>query len=371
MLSKKQWIFLFTGWFFFQMLFLFLNRINSLGESDFIATANSLAAGQWNIEPNNYLYFGNILIVLFFRLTHISYEWIYLVQLSVGAIAFICFIRLMQRFFSNPLSIMVTGLLFSACPFFQSWTVFLSSDSIFANLLIVAVYLLTIPDPSLREKKWTLFFLLVMPFFRPVGFLLVGTAIFYWITNYSGKYLRRIIFFSGYLVLLSLFCWYCLTHAAYFFYPAHNSEASIICGYPSGLTRFIKLPYDPGRSMLHFFISNPEMSWRLMIYRLFSSFWMTRPYYSDKHNLFIAAVLIPYYFFAVTGIITLWRNKIFLKNAYILFGLMAFVLPNLLFCADWVNRFMLPPLVFIFILMAYGIDFTLTTLSRIRDSKKQ
>ncbi len=356
-LSKKQWLFLLIIWLIAQMIFLYSSGIVNVGESENISVADQLAAGNWKLDPNYYLYFGHILIVLLFKLAGIPYNWIYAVQLLVALAAFIFFIKLLEKILSHPLSVICAGVLFSICPFFQSWVSFLSTDSIFANLLVISIYLLTDSFQTIKYKRWLIILMIVLPFFRPVGFLFIPVAIFYWITNRPKKYISTTIIFFIYFILLCFFSWYCLTRPNHFFYPYHNSEANIICGYPGDLTKFISEPYDPNKSMLHFFISNPNMTWRLFINRLYKSFWMTRPFYSEKHNLFIALFLIPYYILSIIGAGTILLKKFFLKNTYILFGIFIFVLPMLLFCADWVNRFILPAFVFIFILMAFGIDF--------------
>jgi 4-amino-4-deoxy-L-arabinose transferase-like glycosyltransferase len=356
-LNKKTWIFLMGFWFISQMIFLYSDGINPVGESDFRNVVNMVIHGEWNFSPNYYLYFGNIIILIFLKLIGLSNEWAYLVQLFVAAAAFICFIKLLKIILSNSTAIILAAILFCICPFFQSWTCFLSTDSNFANLLIITTYLLVNPVRSEKQKKWLILCLLVLPFFRPVGFLFVAVAIFFWLTNERKKNTHLIFFFSGYFILLVFFSWYCLVYSQNFFFSGHNSEANIICGYPSDLVKYIKEPYDPGKSMFHFLISNPDMTWRLLLNRLFKSFWMTRPFYSAKHDLFIAVALIPYYGFAIIGVGSILRKGFFLKNAYILFGLFIFVVPMLLFCADWVNRFMLAPFVFIFILMSLGINF--------------
>ncbi len=364
-LNKKQWLFLLITWLFSQMIFLYVNGITILGESDFIQAANQISSGNFNIELNNYFYSGNIITILFFKVAGIAYNWIYLVQLLVAAMAFVCFIKFLQRNLSRAVSIIIAALLFATCPFFQPWTSFLSTDSIFANLIIITLYYLI--NSSLKHKIWLMIALILLPFFRPVGFLFLPVAIFYWASHQPKKNINRIILFSGYFILLCFFSWYCLTHSNYFFYPQHNSEANIICGYPSDLTKYIKEPYDVSKSMFHFFVANPEMTWRLVLHRFLKSFWMTRPYYSAKHNFFIVLCLTPYYILSITGAISFFRKKIFFKNAYLILGLLLFVLPNLLFCADWVNRFMLPALVFLFILIAFGIDFLVSKFGKSED----
>src|SRR5580704_12880815 len=154
MLSKKQWVFLLILWLFSQIALLYFNGITIVGESDFIKAADEIGAGHWNIELNNYLYLGNILIILFFKLTGISYEWIYLVQLAVGFFASICFVKLLEQRIFNSLSVMIAAFLFISCPFFQSWTSFLSTDSIFANLLVICLYLMMDAAPSRKGKAW-------------------------------------------------------------------------------------------------------------------------------------------------------------------------------------------------------------------------
>src|SRR5579871_2537966 len=175
-LNKKQWLFLLITWLFSQMIFLYVNGITILGESDFIQAANQISSGNFNIELNNYFYSGNIITILFFKVAGIAYNWIYLVQLLVAAMAFVCFIKFLQRNLSRAVSIIIAALLFATCPFFQPWTSFLSTDSIFANLIIITLYYLI--NSSLKHKIWLMIALILLPFFRPVGFLFLPSPFF-------------------------------------------------------------------------------------------------------------------------------------------------------------------------------------------------
>ena len=356
-LHKKQWGFILIIWLTVQAFYLYTTGIVITGESEkYINLSAQLAAGDWKMQPNFYLYAGYILIHLTIKIIGLSYKWMYLVQLAVAAIAFICFIKILTISVTNRATVVTTAVLFAICPFFQSWNCFLYTDSMFASLIIISIYcLLVSSSPAGNHKKVLVFLLLAVPFFRPIGLLFIPVAIFFWVTDALKKHLSHILFFSGYFVLLLLFSWYCLNHSNDFFYPNHNSEANIICGYPSDLTKYIKYPYEPDKTMFHFFIANPEMSARLLMHRLYKSFWMTRPYFSTLHNTFIILFLIPCYTLALIGTGVILRSRS-LKNVYILFGLSIFILPMLAFCADWSNRFMLPPLVFIFILMATGLE---------------
>jgi hypothetical protein len=261
----------------------------------------------------------------------------------------------LQTVLSSSTAILLTAALYAVCPLIQPWNCFLYTDALFMHLMLISLFLLVYPFKK-PPLKTSVALLLVLPFFRPVGFLCILLAMAVWIIKGSKKHAAYIISFSGYFLLITIFLRYCLTHPSDFFYPNHNSEANIICGYPSSLEAYIRSPYQPGESMFHFFVSNPSMTWRLFTNRLFKAFWMTRPYFSQKHNFYLSIFLIVHYSIAVLGIFVFFFRKLYKKEGYLFIGLLLFSLPIIVFCADWVNRFILPALVFVYFFIGLGVD---------------
>lgn len=357
-LLPKHWILIFGVWLLVQMAFLYYNGgVVLTGESgSYIVVADRiLASGSLNIIPRFYFYTLHILLLVAVRFTGLSYSYMYLLQLVIALVALVCFVKLLLQYCHRVSAVSVSALVFSVCPFYQIWTSLLYTDANFANLLLISIYLLTCTHSSIKQKLF-LVCLLLLPFYRPLGVLLVPVAVVFWLVHKPDLYKIKTGFFILYALSIAVLIWYCLQFAEGYFYPGHNAEANIICGYGSELTHYIQHPYNPDKSILHFFLSNPAMTWRLLLGRFFKAFWLTRPYYSAFHNLVFTLLLVPFYCLIITGMVVLIRRKSFLMNAFLFVGLAIFTAPILLFCADWSNRFILPTMVFLFVFLGIGLD---------------
>ena len=365
-LQTKHWILIMGVWLLSQLSFFYYNHgVVATGEAgSYIGVVNRMFNGESLAAiPRFYFYAVHILLLAAFRFAGLSYRYMYLLQLVVAFAALFCFVKLLLTYCRHISAVVFAAVVFSISPFYQIWTSFLYTDANFANLLLIAIYLLTCADS--HKKQWLFVVcLLLLTFYRPLGVLLVPVAIVFWLAHKPVAYKIRIVLAAVYAVITGVLIWYCLTFAKGYFYPGHNAEANIICGYGSSLTRYIHHPYNPDKSMVYFLASNPGMTWRLLLGRFFKAFWLTRPYYSTLHNIIFILLLTPFYFFAGTGIIILIRKKRFLANAFLFCGLLLFTMPILLFCADWSNRFVLPALVFVFIFFGIGADFLLSLLKK-------
>lgn len=356
-LDKKNWAFIFCIWFMAQLLFFMLIGINDKQEAEtYIGIANDIYAGKWKQPVNYWMYSGYIGIHLFIHLIGLYYKWVYFVQLAFSALALFAVTKLLSLWLSSKKTLFITTALYSTCPFIQLWVCFLYTDSVFANLLTIAVCFLVFQNNKKKFRVGLWAAILLLPFFRPIGFLFAILAIFYWLIASPKKNAINIIGAFCYFVIAVCCISFVFNNSPLFFYPKHNAEANIICGFPSTLVQYIKVPYRTGMSMFHFFLANPKMAFYLFSQRLFRSLWVTRPFFSTLHNLFITTLLIPYYFFALTGFFTIIYKKT--KGLYfIIFGIALFIAPSVLLCADWLTRFSLPIFPFIFLLIGWGLDF--------------
>ncbi len=355
-LGKKNWAMIFSFWMIAQMVYLYLLGINDKEEAQtYLSITNEIIHGTSKLTPNYYLYSGYIFIQLVVHFIGLAYKWVYLVQLILSGLALVAFTSILTVWLSSKKAIITTCFLYATCPFIQSWVCFLYTDSVFTSLLTIAIYFVVFQQYKTKNVigLWTA--ILLLPFFRPVGFLFALLVIFYWLSS-SKKNWLNIALASIYLIGLLLFINYAFNNSKSFFYPYHNAEANIICGLPSGLMHYINVPYHKGMSMFHFFIANPIMTFYLFSHRLLKSFWITRPYFSTLHNLVIICLLIPYYFLALSGLfsIILQRKKV---CYFLIVGIFLFVMPLMLLCVDWLTRFTLPIFPFIFLLVGIGINY--------------
>ncbi len=357
-LPKKAWLFLVFIWLVVQLFWLYTFGIYIEEEAVvYINIAGRIASGDWQHSVHYWLYAGYIAPMVVIKWVGLSIKWMYLIQLALSFFAFSCFIKILSTFSLSNTAKMAGAFLFATCPFFHSWNSHLYTDGYFGSLVVIALYWITQKFNGSRKAYWSLIILLVfICFIRPVGFLLIPVAIVYAFTRRIKPI--RILVPVIWLFAFSFFVVYALQNGKDFFYPGHNLDLNIICGLPSDLQQFEVTPYREINSIPGYFWSNPGLTIRLFSQRLLKSLWMTRPYFSNSHNLVITVCCIVYYLTALIGLVYAFRKKM-LNYLYIFLGMAVWLIPNILLCADWHNRFMVPFMPFLLIVSTLGIDFLL------------
>ncbi len=96
------------------------------------------------------------------------------------------------------------------------------------------------------------------------------------------------------------------------------------------------------KDILLYILQNPLRFLELALLRLFAFFNLTRPYYSFLHNLYLAAIMLAFYFSAISS---MFRFSLFKTNNsknFFLMLFLAFVASVMLQCDDFNSRFIMP-----------------------------
>lgn len=353
---KWTTVFIWLIWFIFQAYWLAKFGIYQNEEAAvYINIAQQIVSGDWSHSIHYWLYSGYIVPLVIIKWMGLPLECMYLLQLALSFIALNLFIDMLKNYCNSSVAVFLGSLLFASCPVFQSWNAYLYTDGFFGSITVIALYAVAGGKPNGKKLSLMAAGILVLAcFVRPVGFLLIPIALSNAIVNSFNR--GFIAFLSIWFLIFGVFVLFALRNGTDFFYPGHNLELNIICGLSSELKQFEIYPYNDGMGIASYLISNPEMSVRLFAHRLFRSLWMTRPYFSTTHNIILAISCSVYYLLALLGTVYVFRKKI-LKYLYIYFGMFILLVPNILFCADWHNRFMVPFLPFLLIISTLGIDF--------------
>jgi len=343
------------SWLLMQLVLVFYLGINTQEESiKYIELANRWLQGDRNFNWNQFFYTGYISIHVIVRWMGLPVKSMYFIQLICSGLSLYYFVNIIRLFIWNKTAIIGAGILYATCFFIQQWVSALFTDSIFCSLLIISLYFLLTEESSPRNKFLCWFLLLILPVFRPIGFLFLLLAAIYWIFISGKRNLGKPVICFIYILLITLFIKRSLVENPAYFYPYHNREANIICGYPSGLLAYRQVPYREGMSIFSYFSANPGMTFRLFFYRFVKIFSMTRDYFSPVHNALLAGISILYFVLAIAGMITGWiRNKRFL--IFLICGILLFSVPSVVFCQDWSGRFSLPVFCLILILSSFGM----------------
>jgi hypothetical protein len=357
--GRKEWILIFSVWLVVQVFWLYFYGIYIKEEAQvYIGIAREIALGNFSHSIHYWLYAVYIAPLTLLYWLGFPLQMMYGLQLLTGIAAMWCFVKILCSTGVRKAAIISGSLLFASSPLFHSWNSHLYTDGFWGNVVVVLIYLIQRNSHGTRAQFLFLFITLIIGcFIRPVGFLIIPIALLHlWITR-APKY--RLLLLTVWLLIFSFFINYALQHGTDFFYPKHNLDMNIICGLPSDLKKYEQHAYEPGMSIPAYFFSNPDLTVRLFANRLVKSLWMTRSYFSAAHNLMIGFACFIYYLLAIPGIFYVLSKKLRFWY-YIISGMVIWLIPNIVFCADWHNRFMVPFIPFLLIMATFGIEFVLS-----------
>jgi hypothetical protein len=308
-LTKTDWLLIGISWLLVQITLLKIQGINDQGESiKYIIAADNWVKGDRNLNLYNIFYFGYTSIHILLNYTGLAPKSMYFVQLIFSGLAAFYYTKILCLLINSRPAILFSALLYTTCYIIQSWVCFLYTDSIFSSLLVIATYFL-ITEEKGSPNKWMFWVLFViLPFFRPVGFLFIPVACFHWLMLAPRKKIRRLLFCAAYLSLIGVAIFQTFTNPLYY-YPLHNIQANVICGYPGDLLKYQIVPYHEGMSILSYLFHNPGMTLRLFLSRFYKVFSMGRPYFAPGHNLLLFGTSFVYYVLAAFGASAIFQRK--------------------------------------------------------------
>lgn len=355
-INREGWFLIGAGWLATQLIFLSVYGINDQQEAiKYISAAREFVNGSRNFSLHNLWYCGYIALHVLIRMAGLPPKCMYLFQVILSALSVYYFIKILSLWASSQKTLILSALLYSTCFIVQQWVSYLYTDSIFSMLLIIAIYYLLVEDRRHSDKIIFWFLIIILPFFRPVGFLFSFTACLHWTFTSYKKNIIKILICITFLVFISLLIIKSIIESPGYFYPFHNLNANVICGLPSNLLQYQSVPYHQNMSIANYFWNNPGLAIRLFTYRFYKVFSMTRPYFSIIHNLCLTIACLFYYSLATVGLFSIIVKR--LKQQYLLFtGCLIFSVPSIVFCVEWSGRFSLPVICFILLLGGVGID---------------
>jgi len=354
-LKKTDWLLIGISWLLVQIILLRIQGINDQGESvKYILLADNWVKGNRNFSLYNIFYSGYTSIHVLLRYAGLPQKSMYLVQVIFSGLAAFYYTRILTCFLNSRLAILFSALLYTTCYIIQSWVSLLYTDSIFSSLLLIATYFMLAEEKS-SGNKWVFWVLLLMlPFFRPVGFLFIPVACFHWIMLAPRKNINKLLFCLAYFSLIAVMLYQTFANPEYY-YPLHNIQANVICGYSGDLSKYQVVPYREGMSTFSYLFHNPGMTIRLFLSRFYKVFSMGRPYFARGHNLLLFGTSFVYYVLAAVGAAVIFLRRE--KNLYfIVAGILLFSLPLIIFCVEWAGRFSLPVICYTLLLSSIGID---------------
>lgn len=285
---------------------------------------------------------------------------VYLFQLIFNGCALLLLYKTALQLSKSKAVAFITALLLVICHLWQYWTVFLYTESVFCNLVIVLVYMLFGPvRPGVQKNVLIAVVFMALLLARPTGLLFIPVLGFLPVARlwnerrYYLAILAMVCISLGFLGLLS----YAMQGGSSFDFIKPLIEHNVLCYIPDDATTgHVEFYHGPQgiTGIMDYIITHP-LDFLILGGKKLLSFWgVVRPHFSAMHNAVLMAYFYPIYLLALAGC---WfaRNRcrqllLFTTGSWLVFSFSVVVT-----CDDWTSRFIMP-IVPLIILMA-GIGF--------------
>lgn len=347
-------------WLITTFVYYFVFGINTELEAEkyIIQAKNFISTGQLT-ETRYWFYFPTIFIIAISLYVKGGFILAIILQAVINFIAFSIFFRALKKTFTDsiyPLIIVTFLLLFWP---FQSWIVFLYTESIFySSIMILVSVMLTTKLLTLRSLIYIFAALLFVIMSRPLGIIFCGGVYLFLISISQKKHKRILIFSSAVLFVISVLIinkifstisdWYILKPFI---------EENIICNFPSKKVNTDLILSDsknPLMQLFYYIYYNTSHFLSYSFIKLKYFYLMQRPYYSNTHNFFLFINILPLYLLSCIAIF----NKAQKFKSILVFSIttiILFTLAIILQCDDWHNRFILSLFPIFCVLGAIGL----------------
>ena len=334
-------------WLISTLIYLWIHGVvTELEAAKYIGEAHQyINTGSFS-APRFYFYCATIFIMVFAIKINIGMWGAFAIQALLNLFAYLIFYKALHKIFQSVFTpILITFYLLAFSPY-QSWVVFLYTESVFFSSILILISVLILYKPVNLKNILVIFLALFFTFVsRPLGILFVFGVYLYFFYTAPTRWKIAIACSSVLLVVVSYF----LINIA--FASVHDwtitqgfEEESIICDMPSS-PPYQKLDLDrtgsPVYQLWYYLFHNFSHFLQFAGIKLQYFFLMTRNYYSNLHNYFLLLNVIPVYLLAVYSLFT--RRKYFGREiiVFITSTILIYALAIVFQCDDYHNRFVL------------------------------
>ncbi len=303
---------------------------------------------------NYWFYLVQILLLALAKITHIGFVGAYILQLLINITATYFLYQLLKKLSNTNVAGLLTLCYILNIPL-QTYNNYLQTESVYFSMVIFYSYrLFSFTSWKLKALLITCCLLAILCIIRPVGmYFIPGTYLYIWLKFYRGVAAWKIFSLAG-LLLAAAFVLlnFAMGLGGEWHFMHIFENRMIICGVSEFQQKIPGKPGDAHNSLAGYwyYISNNtiaflQMGWR----KTLAFFGVYRSYYSLMHNVFIVAIIYPFYIMAAAGIKTMFRQ--YLPVAVFSVVIIFITWLSVFFtCDDWHNRFLLSVMVFFYIL---------------------
>lgn len=352
--EKRYLIVLGILWLVMQIVvYSYFARFTSIDTIFYLEAAENLLNGEM-LSDRSWFYVSYAGLLSMIQWLGMDVEYVILIQLLCSLFAAYSIFILARQINDNSFAGFIAALLYVLWIKIHQWNFMIYTDSLFCSMTIMVFA--TIYN-SRKRLNWLILFLLIAftIFIRPNGIGLGIAVLLYLIERYWQK--RQINRFlkigivTGCFFFLFVVVNVLLEDYVDEFFASYLS-AEII--YPKiqlliNSQPDIILPKDnwpPLIRLIFFAISNPIYFGKLFFLKAVLFLANVKPYYSWEHNLLIAFILYPIYFYAIRGLALLEDKPT--RSFVIVFIVLQIGIVSLT-SENWDGRFLIPVLPFVFL----------------------
>ncbi len=344
-------------WLLFFLLHLYLYGIVTAFEAaKYIKEAERLINYQTLSATRFWFYSITIFIITISLKLKIGFTGSVIIQSLLNLLTILFFHRSLKLIFPKfslfPLIIIAITLAFLP---YSSWNVFLYTESVFySSILFLTSAIIRHNYTKKKSIVFLIIFTLVVTILsRPLGILFIPAVLFYFYVSLEKK--ARLIMIPAGIIGLGV-----LLYATNIVFTTTTDatitlsakEGCVVCGVlPATNVKLNLLTAGSPLQQLYYYVSHNFSHFiTLGFARLNAFFFMTRPYYSARHNIFLLAFIIPLYILSGISFVIKKESRYKPVFYFMVVSIITFAIVIMLQCDDYHNRFILGLFPFLLIL---------------------
>lgn len=321
-----------------------------------------------HFEVHNFWYLGYVLFISLFKFVGLGYGWIVAAQCVMSLLACLCLYKTGWQLTQNKIGGLLAAILFLGWIKISQWNFYIHPESIFTSLCAITFCSIIWYINKQGSILLVLCTAAITFWIKPTGFVLGLSFLIMLIASlWQSMKLRWYSIMAIYLGLMLLLVPLLNIMLASFNIVEQMATGEIIYGY-SLSDRFVWqdvfilkpnrplfLPIKgeaPLFQIVEFMMQNFSYFITLTASKLLTFVIHMKPFFSNPHNLVIALVLYPCYWFSIKGI---QSHPTILLKIFTFSYLALHCLIVALTVEDWDGRFLLPLLPVIFLFAGKGI----------------
>ena len=310
MTKTKQSILIFSAYLIFLCLLYLRQGIIDFNEAEkYISAVEQITEGNVLLTLKAYTFYSSYLIFLAALLPLGGIMFVVIAQVILNFIASVFLKKTLSELTGSTKYGIIAQVLFLSCYPIQVWTLTLFSDSFFICIISISTYFILKKEKNTKDLLTLAFLSLVLIFARPPGIMFILSYFIY----YSCRQKR---FKPQFFLAAAL--GFCIVHFMIFTTKAETTafiepvaSGAIIVDRPNyDVAEFDNIEKSSLADAYAYLLkkNKPDYLLNLYIKKVISFFTLTRPYYSNSHNLILYFYYLLYPL-ALAGLFKMFKSQ--------------------------------------------------------------